>query len=124
MKRYFTVEEANQALEALRPLMAEILAIRDWLAAEHPALLPVLEKIAGNGGSPAASQMVSEFARIEALVHMIEAQGVLVKDVNQGLLDFPSLREGREVYLCWQYGEGRIAFWHEVEAGFAGRQAL
>lgn len=124
MKRYFTVEEANQALEELRPLMAEILAIRDWLVAERPALAPMLEKIGGNGGSPVASQVVDEFNRIETLVHKIEASGALVKDVNQGLLDFPTRRDGREVYLCWQYGEGRVAYWHEVDAGFAGRQLL
>lgn len=124
MKRYFTVEETNQALEELRPLMAEILAIRDWLAAERPALAPMLEKIGGNGGSPVASQVVDEFNRIETLVRKIEASGALVKDVNRGLLDFPALRDGREVYLCWQYGEGRVAYWHEVDAGFAGRQLL
>ena len=49
---------------------------------------------------------------------------VLIKDINLGLLDFPALKDGREVYLCWQYGEGEIAFWHEVEAGFAGRQPI
>jgi hypothetical protein len=48
----------------------------------------------------------------------------LIKDVNLGLLDFPALKDGREVYFCWQYGEGEIAFWHEIEAGYAGRQPI
>jgi hypothetical protein len=49
---------------------------------------------------------------------------VLIKDINTGLLDFLALKDGREVYLCWQYGEGDIAFWHEVDAGYAGRQPI
>jgi hypothetical protein len=50
--------------------------------------------------------------------------GVLIKDINTGLLDFPSIRDDHEVYLCWLYGEERIAFWHEIDAGFAGREPI
>jgi hypothetical protein len=68
--------------------------------------------------------MVQDFEKLDALIHGILETGVLIKDINLGLLDFPALRGGREVYLCWQYGEGEIAFWHEIEAGFAGRQPI
>jgi hypothetical protein len=50
--------------------------------------------------------------------------GVLIKDINTGLLDFPAIRDEREVYLCWKFGEDDIAFWHEIEEGFAGRQSI
>ena len=60
--------------------------------------------------------MVQEFEKLDALVRRIQETGLLLKDINMGLLDFPALKERREVYLCWQYGEGEIAFWHEVEA--------
>jgi hypothetical protein len=50
--------------------------------------------------------------------------GCILKDINTGLVDFPTVRKGREVFLCWQHGEPEIAFWHDVDAGFAGRQPL
>jgi hypothetical protein len=68
--------------------------------------------------------MVQDFERLDVLVHQIQDLGVLIKDINLGLLDFPALKDGRGVYLCWRYGEGEIAYWHEIEAGFAGRQPI
>ncbi|MFZ5808056.1 MAG: DUF2203 domain-containing protein [Chloroflexota bacterium] len=124
MARYFSVEEANRTVEQVRPLVKKILEIRQIVLNKRPDLIPVLQKIVGNGGNREASELVKEFQQLEALVREIQATGALVKDVNIGLLDFPHLREGREVYLCWQYGEEKISFWHEVEAGFSGRQPL
>ena len=124
MPRYFTLEEANQTLNSIRPLMDELQEIRQAILKNQPEAWPAIEKSAGNGGNRALSNMVQEFEKLDALVHQIQDTGVLIKDINLGLLDFPALKEGREVYLCWQYGEGDIAFWHEVEAGFAGRQTI
>jgi hypothetical protein len=124
MPRYFTLFEANQALTAIRPLMDEIQAIRREILARQPEVWPVVERSAGNGGSQAASRLVREFERLDALVHQVQDTGVLFKDINLGLLDFTALKEGREVYLCWKYGENDIAYWHEVEAGYAGRQSI
>ena len=124
MSQYFTLQEANSALTIIRPLMDEIQAIRQEILARQPDVWPVVERSAGNGGSQAASQMVREFERLDALVHQVQATGALFKDINLGLLDFPALRDEHEVYLCWKYGEGDIAFWHEIEAGYAGRQPI
>jgi hypothetical protein len=124
MTQYFTLQTANHALTIIRPLMDEIQAIRQEILARQPDVWPVVERSAGNGGSQAASQMVREFERLDALVHQVQATGALFKDINLGLLDFPALRDGQEVYLCWKYGEGDIAFWHEIEAGYAGRQPI
>ena len=124
MSRYFTLQEANQALTVIRPLMDAIQNIRQEILARKPEVWPVVERAAGNGGSQAASKMVTEFERLDALVHQVQDTGVLFKDVNLGLLDFPALKDGREVYLCWKYGEQDIAFWHEIEAGYAGRQPI
>ena len=124
MPRYFTLQEASQTLESIRPLMDELQEIRQAILKNQPEDWPAIEKSAGNGGNRALSNMVQEFEKLDALVHQIQDTGVLIKDINLGLLDFPALKEGREVYLCWQYGEGDIAFWHEVEAGFAGRQPI
>ena len=124
MPEIFSLGEANQALEIVRPLMDDIQAIRQNILAKQPEAWPAVEKSAGNGGNRALSQLVLEFEKLDALIHKIQDLGVLIKDINTGLLDFPALREGREVYLCWKHGEGEIAFWHEVEAGFAGRRPI
>ncbi|HEX6032801.1 MAG TPA: DUF2203 domain-containing protein [Anaerolineales bacterium] len=124
MPRYFTLPEANETLNSIRPLVDEIQVIRQEILRNQPEAWPAIEKSAGNGGNRALSNMVKDFEQLDMLVHQIQDLGVLIKDINLGLLDFPALRVGREVYLCWQYGEGEIAFWHEVEAGFAGRQPI
>lgn len=124
MPRYFTLQEANETLNFIRPLMDEIQQIRRKILEKQPEAWPAIEKSAGNGGNRALSSLVQDFEKLDALVHRIQGTDVLIKDINLGLLDFSALKDGREVYLCWQYGEGEIAFWHEVEAGFAGRQPI
>ncbi len=124
MPRYFTVEQANEALKTLKPLVQEMMEIRQSILERQPETWPALQKAVGNGGSKAASLMAQEFARLNDLARQIQSTGVLLKDINLGLLDFPSLRDGREVYLCWRYGEELIEYWHDVDAGYAGRQKL
>ena len=104
--------------------MDEIQAIRQKVMSSQPEVWSALEKSVGNGGNRSLSLLIQDFEQLDALVHSILELGVLIKDINIGLLDFPALREGREVYLCWQLGEGEIAFWHEVDSGYAGRQPI
>ena len=122
--RYFTVEEANAALTTLRPIVATMLAARERIVAAQPELWPVLEKAAGNGGSDKASAVLLDFEALRKSVKAIEGLGIELKDINTGLVDFLSERDGRDVYLCWKYDEPRVAFWHDLEAGFQGRQPL
>jgi len=124
MPRYFTLDEANALLEELRPLVGKMLEIRQELLDLQPELEPVLRKVLSNGGNQVASQAAVYFEELRELVDRIQASGVELKDINSGLLDFRSLRGGREVYLCWRYGEDAISFWHDIDAGFAGRQPL
>lgn len=124
MPRYFSVEEANLVVRQIQPLLSEILEIRQRVLERRPELIPLLQKVRGNGGNRQASELVDEFRRLEELVELIQASGAIVKDINQGLIDFPHWRDGREVYLCWQFGEDEIRYWHEIDAGYAGRQPL
>ncbi len=124
MPHYFTLEEANQVLEIIKPLMEEVQRIRRDILARQPEMWEAIRRSAGNGGNPTLSKMVKTFDRLDDLLHRILATGVQVKDINTGLLDFSALKDGREVYLCWKYGEEEIEYWHEVEAGFAGRQPI
>ena len=120
--RYFTFEQANAMVRMIRPMMAEILRLRQVILDRQPEVWPVVEKAAGNGGSREASLAAREFQQLDSLVREIQATGALIKDINHGLVDFPALRAEREVYLCWKYGEEEIRFWHETDTGFASRQ--
>jgi hypothetical protein len=124
MPRFFTLTEANQALKVIRPLMDEVMLIRQRIRANQPEVWLAVEKSAGNGGSPLLSKLVLEFEKFDELIHRIQDTGAQIKDINIGLLDFSANRDGREVYLCWQHGEEDIAFWHEVDAGYSGRQPI
>jgi hypothetical protein len=122
--RYFTVEEANALLPTLRPIVAAMLEARQRIVEAQPALLPVLEKAAGNGGSREATAVLADFEIVQESVRAIDELGLELKDINTGLLDFLAERDGRDVYLCWRFDEPRVAYWHDLEAGFAGRQPL
>ena len=129
--RHFTPEEANAALAEVRPLVERLVARRrDHLAAL--ARQEELEgKIRGNGGGippaelAAATADVDEVARsLARIVDEIGEHGAQVKDLDEGLIDFPALRGGETVLLCWRLGEDEIGYWHRVEDGFAGRRPL
>ncbi|MBI3739183.1 MAG: DUF2203 domain-containing protein [Chloroflexi bacterium] len=124
MPHYFTLLEANETLKIIKPLMEEVQQIRRDILARQPEMWETIKRSAGNGGNPTLSKMVKTFDRLDDLLHRILATGAQVKDINTGLLDFSALKDGREVYLCWRYGEEEIEYWHEVEAGFAGRQPI
>ena len=120
--RHFTIEEANLIVGIIRPLFREILEIRQNILRMQADVWPVIEKSLGNGGSRTASLAVKEFDQLEELVRQVQSSGAILKDINLGLVDFLGEREGRDVYLCWKYGEAVIEFWHELDSGFSGRQ--
>jgi len=124
MAHYFTVEEANAALPVLELLVEKMLDLYQKIAAEQPSIVPAMQKAGGNGGNRSASQVGLWMAEMEALVQQVQALGVLIKDARIGLLDFPAWRNDREVYLCWRYGEKSVAYWHDIDAGYSGRQPL
>jgi hypothetical protein len=129
--RHFTPEEANAALEHVRPLVEQLVSER----AEHIAAIERQEdlerKIRGNGGGIPPAQLAEATADVDALarrlaklVDDIAGHGAEVKDLDTGLIDFPALRHGETVLLCWQLGEDEIRFWHGTTDGFAGRRPL
>ncbi|HST88838.1 MAG TPA: DUF2203 domain-containing protein [Ktedonobacterales bacterium] len=130
MPTYFTREQADALLPQVESLLREIQALRLAAAELAAQLATQREKVAGNGHLPQDDQrrMRDDLAgineRIAARIEEIQAQGILVKDLDTGLIDFPTLRDGREVYLCWKLGEDRVRWWHPIEAGFSGRQPL
>ena len=124
MPKYYTPEEANNLLEIVRPLVGELMEIGQRVRSRQPEIWSVVEKSAGNGGNPELSRMLPDFDRLDVIIHQLQDMGIEVKDLGTGLIDFPALRDGRVVFLCWKYDEESIRFWHEVDAGFAGRQPI
>ncbi len=124
MTRYFTPEEANRVLPVVRALVAQIMQAREVIVKAQPELWPVLEKSIGNGGSKKAGELLREFRQVENGVRDLHEIGCVLKDMSIGLVDFPALRENREILLCWKYGEPEVMFWHDLESGYQGRQRL
>lgn len=122
--RYYTLAEARATLPQVKTLMAEVQVARSAILRVKPEAWPALKAAASNGGNRAAGEMTVHFDRLERGVKGILEMGVFVKDVDQGLVDFLGKRDGREIFLCWQHGEDDIAFWHEVNAGYADRRPL
>ena len=130
-ERYFTVDEANEALVEVRPLTEELVAHRRALVDLQERQSALTTRIAGNGGNVEPSELRDvqerldeEVAGIARCVARIHELGALVKDLDDGLVDFPAQREGEEVLLCWRLGEDEIAFWHGLDEGFSGRKPL
>jgi hypothetical protein len=124
MPKYYTPKEANEALTVVRPILKELMEIGERIRAHQPEYWSVVKKSAGNGGNPELSKLLPDFDRLDILLHKIQDMDIEVKDLSIGLIDFVGLRAGREVYLCWKYGEDSVQFWHEIEAGFSGRCSI
>jgi hypothetical protein len=127
-EKRFHIEEANAIVPRLQVLMErlqrgalrlheEMRELARQMGIELGALSP--EELLRR--RPAARLLVEE---LDAIVHEIEESGAHLKDIQLGLVDFPAERDGELIYLCWQFGEPEVAFWHGVEDGFAGRQPL
>jgi hypothetical protein len=129
--RYFTADQANEALREVRPLTEELVEHRRALLELQELQSSLNQRIAGNGGNvePRELQNVQErldeeVAGIARCVARIHEVGGLVKDLDAGLVDFPARREGVEVLLCWRLGEDEVGYWHGLEEGFSGRKPL
>jgi hypothetical protein len=131
--RLFTQEEANAALVEVRPLVERLVADRQALVALGDELEELQALIGGNGGSldPGRIGELQEAvahaaAGLAGLVEEIQELGVQVKDLDRGLIDFPTRHpeSGETVLLCWELGEREVGHWHDLEEGFAGRKPL
>jgi hypothetical protein len=131
VRRYFTLGEANDTLDELRPVAEEMVGRHRELAEAQSHRATLGAQVGTNGGDLTPSDFAEADAELEraasalaVCVERIQAAGVLVKDLDRGLLDFPALREGEEILLCWQVGEDEISYWHGLDEGFAGRKPL
>jgi hypothetical protein len=130
-KKFFTVAEANNALPLVRAIVRDITELARELRDRHERLIrlrPGDRFRLSDAHEEELQQVQAELERgqerMDEYVRELGQLGVELKDYFTGLIDFPSLRNGRPVYLCWRLGEAEVAYWHELEAGFAGRQKL
>jgi hypothetical protein len=121
--RHYTLEEASALLPRVAELIVSMRSARDRLG-DREARKALAEAGRTNGGGKPGRVVSEGFLELRESMLELRALEVVLRDLDRGLVDFPALREGREVYLCWQEGEDRIGFWHEPEAGFAGRRPL
>lgn len=124
--KIFSVEEANSLLPAVGHIVKKIQRAHTQIIAHRNEAKQAAEYAEqGGGGIGNGVAYAALLIDLTALVTEIEALGVQLKDFSRGLIDFPSLRDGRVVLLCWQIGEGdRLEWWHDVDTGFSGRTPL
>lgn len=122
-RRHYTLEQASTQLPWLSGRLAAMRDARRRLT-DAQARQALAGSSPGNGGGAAGKQVGEAFLELQTGSVTLEEREIVLRDLDRGLVDFPALREGREVYLCWIDGEPDIAFWHELDAGYAGRQEL
>jgi len=123
--RLFTLDEANALLPEMKGLLVKIRKLYSGVGGMRESARAAAAASEFGGGMPGGSKYVRVLYEIGKLTTRIDEIGVQLKDPERGLIDFPSMRDDRVVLLCWQLDDGdRIEWWHDVEAGFAGRQRL
>ncbi|MCS7272844.1 MAG: DUF2203 domain-containing protein [Fimbriimonadales bacterium] len=122
--RYFTVAEANALLPELRVKLLRLQAMLQRLREEYGEKAAELLRIASTNGKYPEWSESSVAREIHRAVEELHAMGVLLRDIEQGIVDFPHLRNGREVLLCWRLGEERVEYYHELDTSFRMRKPL
>jgi hypothetical protein len=122
-ERHFTRAEANALLPQLTELLNRLRDCKDELTdiEAHEALA---EAAPTNGGGAEGRQVGVAFLEVRRLLETIERSGIVLRDIDRGLVDFPAVIDSREVYLCWELGEDEVGFWHDMDAGYGGREPL
>jgi len=120
-ERVFTVTEANAELDELRERLPRLREARLGLIASSER---ITEAVATDGGGTAGSDWFRHQETVKAEVEYLAARGILLRDPETGLIDFPAERDGERVFLCWRLGEDAVAFYHGEHGGFSGRKRL
>ncbi len=123
-ERHYSLQEAGAALEWVGEVLAKMRAAREALV-DSEARAALAQAAPGNGGGAPGRVVSQGFLQLRDGAAALAGAGIVLRDLNRGLIDFPTLRDGREVYLCWvEAEEDEIGFWHDLDAGYPGRQPL
>ena len=121
--RHYTLDEANAALGWVLERIERLRSARERLTDEE-VREALTEAAPMNGGGDPGRAVSEAFLDMRAALAELQANEIVLRDLDRGLVDFPALRDGREVYLCWEEGEERIGFWHDLDSGYGGRRPL
>ena len=119
--RQFTADEANALLTTVEPLVRDLQEAHALMEERQD---DVTESIPTNGGGAVHREFLEASTRAAKALQTLEEIGLVIRDPASGLVDFPAIRDGREVFLCWRLGEESVAWFHPPETGFAGRQPI
>ena len=122
-RKHYTREEARELLPQIREWLKHLTQIRKWLE-DCDAKVQQLLKEGSDVGGELASNWVKLVAEFQKLTGQFRQREIFIKDLDRGLIDFPAIIAGREVFLCWEQDEEDIEFWHELDTGYAGRERL
>ena len=122
-ERHYTVEQANAAIGWVRERIERMRAAREQLGDEE-ARAALSDAAPANGGGKPGLVVSEAFLELQTALRDLQEMEVVLRDLERGLIDFPALRDGREVYLCLEDGEDHIGYWHDIEAGYGGREPL
>jgi len=133
-EKLFTLEEANQLLSRVTPILQQLQALQQSILKTNRQLDDEVSKLSAGNGYPLTEikQQIEQLTKhqldliqaFQSALQQLESAGCVLKDLDAGLVDFYTVRSGELVFLCWRLGEERIRFWHRLEEGFAGRQPL
>jgi hypothetical protein len=121
--KHYTREEARALLPSLRNWLRQLQEARDWLRQCEAEFDKELSTGADLGGERINS-WIKQLSHVQGLLREFHSREIQVKDLDRGLVDFPAIIGGREVFLCWEKDEDDIEFWHDLETGYAGRERL
>lgn len=120
---HFTLEEANNRLDEIKLMVEKMISLKKKLDAKGYDVFN--HQYFGGSGPNGKGVFPEEMESLVEIIKNISAGGVLIKGINKGLIDFPHIRRNdEEVYLCWQFGEGEIEYWHSIPEGFSGRRNI
>jgi hypothetical protein len=122
-QKHYTRDEARTLLPQVRQWLERLKELRDELEGEDEHLGKLLATGCDLGG-PKVNRWVRTMAAIKETLLEFHRREIQLKDLDRGLIDFPAIMDGKEVFLCWESGEDDIAYWHDLEAGYAGREPL
>jgi len=122
-ERHYDLDEANAALDHVVDLIDRLRKARSGLS-DSETREALAEAAPANGGGEPGRAVSAAFLELRSALIELQAMEIVLRDLDRGLVDFPSVRDGQEIYLCWEEGESQIGFWHDPDSGFAGRRPL
>ena len=128
IKKYFTLEQAQEILKEIKETMQKLLEGKENIDLLNSIKIDYTDDYQGEFNELNFTKINKEFHKLSyeffLRIEDLENKGCILKDLNEGLVDFYSIFEGKEIFLCWKYGEERIEYWHDLEGGFEGRQHI